>query len=93
MTIRDFLDCTTEYIIRSVYVQPDTEQINALVDLLQQTEGEQMNTNPLIQLLAGGNQNTVGQILTSIAQVFNQINTQNTDTAVLSIPIRLTHIL
>lgn len=89
VTIRDSLHCMTEYMIHSVYVQPDIEQINALVDILQKAEGEQINMNPFIQALAGGNQNTVGQILTSIAQVFNQMNKQNTDTAVSSISIRL----
>ena len=89
ISIQDLLGCITEYTIYAIYVRPDNEAINALVDVLQQTNIEQINSNPMIQLLAGGNQNIVGQILTSIAQVFNQINTQNMDMAISSTSNRL----
>jgi hypothetical protein len=43
-----------------------------------------LTTNPIVQLLSSGNQNTVGQILTSISQQFNKINVESLETAVSS---------
>ncbi|CAF1106790.1 unnamed protein product [Rotaria sp. Silwood1] len=38
---------------------------------------EEINNNPLIRLLASGNQNTMGQIITLISQELNKMNIQN----------------
>ena len=43
-----------------------------------------INTNPTIQLLASKNLNMVGQILSSISRVFNDINSQSLDNATAS---------
>ena len=64
--IRDQLDSITEYNLSSVYVQVDDESIQ----------------HPMIQLLLTGNQNTVGQVLTSLLQEFNKINEKNIRRAV-----------
>ena len=41
-------------------------------------------SNPLAQLLASGNQNTVGQVLTSLSQVFTKMSSQSVASAVAS---------
>ena len=82
--IRDILNCITEYNVSSITVIVDTAGIDSLVDVLQQTKEETINSNPMIQLLAGGNQNTIGQVLMSVSQVFNQINNQQMERAVSS---------
>jgi hypothetical protein len=41
-------------------------------------------TNPIVQLLASGNQNIVGQVLTSISQQFNRMNDDMVDNAISS---------
>jgi hypothetical protein len=62
--IRDTRDCITEWNLTSIVVRPDS---NALDDL----------TNPQSQLLVNRNQNTVGQVISSLAQQLNQMNTRN----------------
>jgi hypothetical protein len=44
----------------------------------------EMKNNPIIQLLSSGNQNTVGQIMTSISQEFDKVNNQTTEKAISS---------
>ncbi len=81
--IRDTLDCVTEFNISSVVVASDLEEINNLVNNLQKSSNELTN-NPLIQLLASGNQNTIGQVISSLSQEFNKINNQSIGNAVSS---------
>ena len=82
--VRDILNCVTEYSLRPVVVQSDIAEVTNLVDALQQTSVQTINNNPTIQLLASGNPNVVGQVLTSVSQVFNQINSENIDNAISS---------
>jgi len=81
--IRDMLDCVTEYNMQTIMVLPDSTGITALVDVVQQP-GDEANSNPLVQLLASGNQNIVGQTLTSLSQVFNKAGSENDESAVAS---------
>ena len=84
ISIRDMRDCVTEWNLTSlVIVRPDS---NALDDLLNQLQSPSsgLTNNPLIQLLAYGNQNTVGQVIGSFSQQFNQMNTRNLADAVSS---------
>jgi hypothetical protein len=82
--IRDQLDCITEYNnISSVTVIPDSEGINDLMNNIQSSSNS-INNNPIVRLLASGNQNTVGQILTSLSQQFNKMNNQSFNQAVSS---------
>src|SRR5215813_13256840 len=74
--IRDIYDCVAEYNLSSPIVVPDTAGINNLIENLQISTSA-TNNNPIVQLLAGGNQNDVGQVITSLSQVFNQMNTEN----------------
>lgn len=71
--IRNQLNCIIEYNISSVIVLPDSTAINDLVTSIQSASSP---NNPIVQLLVSGNQNTVGQILTSLSQQFNKMNTQ-----------------
>jgi hypothetical protein len=81
--IRDFADCLTEYNISSVTVVPDSVGINNLINNVQ-SSSTGITNNPIVQLLASGNQNIVGQVLTSVSQQFNKMNGQNQDKAVSS---------
>ncbi len=81
--IRDMLNCVTEYNMSTIMILPDSIGITALIDVVQQPDNE-TNSNPLVQLLASGNQNIVGQILTSLSQVFNKASSENVEFAVAS---------
>jgi hypothetical protein len=81
--IRDTLNCFAEYNISSPIVVPDTAGINDLIANLKASTNV-INSNPIVQLLVGGNQNTVGQVITSISQVFNQMNTESLQNTVSS---------
>jgi hypothetical protein len=81
--IRDMLDCFTEYNMQTIMVLPDSSGITALIDVVQQP-GDETNNNPLVKLIASGNQNTVGQILTSFSQVLTKTSSENVKSAVAS---------
>jgi hypothetical protein len=79
ISIRDTLYCLTELNISSVNVIPDSAGISNLINSLQNS-----TNNPIVQLLASGNQNIVGQVITSLSQAFNQMNSKSIDQAVSS---------
>lgn len=81
--IRDTLDCITEYHLPSVTVELDTEGINDLIISLQVSTNA-ANSNPIVQTLASGNQNIIGQVITTLSQVFNRKNVENLDEAISS---------
>ena len=81
--IRDVLNCVTEYYMEPVIVIPDHTAIDALIDVLQNSKNGSTN-NPIVQALASGNQNTVGQVVTSLSQQFNKRNKQSLETAIAS---------
>ena len=80
--ISDTLNCVAQFNMSSVNVVPDLEATNTLIDVLQQSSVTDINSNPVIQLLASGNQNTIGQVLTSVSQVLNGLNQQSVEAAV-----------
>ncbi len=82
-SVRDTLDCRAEFNVSSVMVVPDSEEITNFVDSLQQS-GNQITNNPFAQILASGNQNIIGQVISSLSQEFNRINNQTVDDAVAS---------
>jgi hypothetical protein len=82
--IRDIYECITEFNMSSVIVVPDSVGINNLINILQNPSLNSVINNPIVQLLASGNQNTVGQAITSLSQQFNKMNNQNWDNAVSS---------
>ena len=81
--VRDTLDCVTEFNMSSIIVVPDSAGIASFVDAVQQS-GAGITNNPLVQLLASGNQNTIGQVITSLSQEFNKMNSQHVANAVSS---------
>jgi hypothetical protein len=81
--IRDILDCLTVVNMSSVSVRTDSEIINDLINNIQSSSSA-ITSNPLVQLLSSGNQNTVGQVLTSVSQQFNTMNSANVDKAASS---------
>ena len=74
--IRDLLDCIAEFNLSSIDVLSDTKTNLNLIN--------QINDNPLIQLLFTANQNTIGQVITSISQEINQMNNESLVKAVSS---------
>lgn len=83
IVIRDTLDCTTEMNISSVHVLPDSLAITNLINDLKNSSNS-LTSNPIVRLLAGGNQNTVGQVITALSQQFNKMNEENLVNAVSS---------
>ncbi|CAF1567400.1 unnamed protein product, partial [Adineta steineri] len=83
ISIRDILDCVVEVNMSSVHVIVDYITTNDLLTSLQSSSSVLTN-NLIVQLLSGGNQNIVGQIITAISQQFNQMNTENIDQAISS---------
>ena len=81
--IRDTLDCVTQVNLSSVTVVADSQQMTSLVDSLLNSSND-ITTNPLVQILSSGNQNSIGQVTTSLSQEFNKINYQSITTAVAS---------
>ncbi|CAF1071686.1 unnamed protein product [Adineta steineri] len=79
--IRDTLDCVTEYNMSSIIVQTNSIDLIDFTNTLHNDTDSLMN-NPFIQLLSSGNQNIVGQLITSFSQEFNKINTENIQNAV-----------
>ena len=79
--IRDKLDCVKEFDIASLLVIPDSKTIIDLVDS-SYNASDQLINNPLVSILTNGNQNTVSQVISSLSQIFNQVNDQIIDTAV-----------
>jgi hypothetical protein len=81
--IRDQLNSITEFNMTSVNVIPDSAGIADLINNIQSSSSG-ITANPIVQLLASENQNIVGQILTSLSQQFNQMNSESVDNAVSS---------
>jgi hypothetical protein len=81
--VRDPFDCVTEFNLSSVVVVSDSTEITNLVDSLQNLRSG-ITTNPLVHMLASGNQNTIGQIISLLSRAFNKINDQSVKTAVAS---------
>jgi hypothetical protein len=82
--IRDMLNAITEYDIQPIIVIPDMADIITLINILQQSNIEIINENSFIQLISGGTQNTIAQILTSLSQILNEMNNENIQTAISS---------
>ena len=81
--IRDTLNCITEYNLTSVTVLPDTVQINDFIRSLQASNNA-ANGNSIVRALTSGNQNVVGQLIISLSQIFNQMNTQSLQNTISS---------
>ena len=73
--IRDQQDCVREVDLPPVIVRADSTETDQLLQSLQ-TSSSTPGNSPLVQILSSGNQNAVGQVLSSLSQQFNDINTQ-----------------
>ena len=83
-SIRDKRDCVKEFNLSSVIVTiGDSQELTNLIENIQNSNNE-MNNNPFIRILSSGNQNQVDQIIRSLSQQFNQINSQSQQNAIES---------
>ena len=73
--IRDQQDCVMEIDLPPMIVRADSAETDQLLQSLQMSTNTPSN-NPLVQILSSGNQNAVSQVLSSLSQQFNDINTQ-----------------
>ncbi len=81
--IRDTFDLVTEFNLTPVTVVPDFIAIRNLINVLQKTDND-LSGDLLIQLLTNGDQNTIGQIITSLSEVFYEMNDETIKNAALS---------
>ena len=80
--VRDAMDCVAEANVLSAVVRTDSSAIDQFVSTVQaSTSTNALNRLPLVQTLYSGNQNAIGQVLSSLSQQFNGINTQALQTA------------
>ncbi len=70
--IRDTHECITEFNLSTVRVVADSAAIDDLVSALESLSTSALANNPLVRLLASGNQNTVGQVISALAQESNR---------------------
>jgi hypothetical protein len=69
--IRDKFDCIREVHLSPVTVLADISAIEHFVDILQYS-----NDDPIWKVLISNDQNIVGQMITSISQIFTEMNYQ-----------------
>lgn len=82
--IRDTQECITEFNLSSVRVAVDSAGIADLVNALQSLSSSALANNPFVRLLASGNQNTVGQVTSALAQEFNRKSSESLNSAASS---------
>ena len=80
VVIRDAMDCVAEANVLSAVVRRDSSAIDEFVSAVQALSSlastNALNRLPLVQALYSGNQNAIGQVLSSLSQQFNGISTQ-----------------
>jgi hypothetical protein len=81
--IRDTFNSITEYNMSSIVVKSDSGVIDDLVHMLEYSTNKE-TSNFLIQLLATGNQNNIGQIIILLSYELNKINIQNINNTISS---------
>ncbi len=82
--IRDMLGGVTEFSLDPIIVTQDMASVTMLINVLQQSNENIINSNPTIQLLSPENPNTVAQVSISLFQVLNEMNIENIETAISS---------
>jgi len=83
--IRDTLGAVREYNLPSVVVKSDTEQINTLLNILEHMKSnKESGNNTIIGLLSSDDPNVVGQALTSVSQVINEMNNHTLENTIAS---------
>ena len=82
--IRDTFDAVTEFPFPPLTIYPDSLAISTFVKAVQKTTAN-FDNDTISTLLHHGNQNTVGQLVTSICHLFDQTNRYITELAARSI--------
>jgi hypothetical protein len=82
--IRDLLNCVQQCNLIPVVVVPDTEKVNTLINDFERISGTENHINLIMESFASGNQDAVGQVLTSVSQVINDRNIRAVEEAVAS---------
>jgi hypothetical protein len=80
--IRDRFDSISEFHLPPITIRSDYLAIKNFLDNLQKTNSK---NDTISQLLNNGDPNTLGQLTTSISQLFNEINHQAIQLAAMSI--------
>ncbi len=75
VSIRDKFDCVREFQLQLVTVFSDESAIKHFLDILQKPYNYS-NDDPIWQLIVSKDQNIVGQMITSISQIFTEMNYQ-----------------
>ncbi|CAF0947824.1 unnamed protein product [Adineta steineri] len=79
--VRDLVGSVTQVNITSVNIIADLATINDLINKIINSSNTITN-NPIVRLLSSGNQNVVGQMIISLSQELNQMNSENLDNAI-----------
>ncbi|CAF4796845.1 unnamed protein product, partial [Rotaria socialis] len=91
MQARDHLNSVTEVNIGNVSVVADTDVINSFVEAIKITSksnSTMSDKNPLVQLLNNNNSYVTAQVVTTVSQVFNEMNIKSIELAVkMGIPL------
>ena len=78
VVIRDAMDCVAQANVLSAVVRTDSSAIDEFISTVQAlTPTDALNRLPLVQALYSGNQNAIGQVLSSLSQQLNGISTQS----------------
>ena len=82
IVIRDQRDCAAEWTnFSSISVQMDSNAFSDLLSNVLASAGGGSTTNPFVRLLTTGNQNQLGQVISSLSQHVNQMGEDNLHTA------------
>lgn len=79
ISIRDRFHAVTDLQIQSIEILLDSTPIDSFLEHFQQT-----TNNPISQLLTIGNVNTVGQLITLLTQILNEINEEKLEYVITS---------
>jgi hypothetical protein len=77
VSIRDQLECVQVWPLSPFTVQSDRAILDALMSDVQSS-----SSSPFVQLLSSGNQNSVTQVITSVAQQINQVDDEQREQVV-----------
>jgi hypothetical protein len=73
--VKDEFDCVAELNFSSVFIESDMNNIFSLITSIQ--SGTINFSNSLFEILYGGNQNDICQMLTSVGEILNTLAEQN----------------
>ena len=89
VSIRDTMNALVQVNLTLITVRPDSAAVHQLMQQLQTSAS--VSNNSLVQMLLTGDPNKVGQVLTSVTQQINDINTQLINETASSLSMILSH--